>query len=279
MAWARLFLIGLAATCVAAPAAAQLPFLRKPLPPPPEESAPAPPPPPDPKVYWDKKEVPLEDRFDPLGDRRASRAEASAPRPVANGVDPLLYRLWGLQPLQLQLVRGREAIIEAWVRPSGDVRQAVIRITVRSDGRAFVQARAGLGCCRAEIARRVDIDQELPAGSGDAFLDLAKSEVWSQPEEVIAAEKGEQALEAVCVNGVSYDLTLMSADAVRHLRRNCDYVEVGSIAPLLGPVVGAALGREPLFDFLFPRGAGYAEQAEAYRGLVASGGRLTPRTR
>ncbi|WP_236627746.1 hypothetical protein [Caulobacter sp. B11] len=62
-------------------------------------------------------------------------------------VDPLLYRLWGLQPLQAQLVRRGELILEVWARPARGVRQAVVRVTVRRDGRAFVQARAGLGCC------------------------------------------------------------------------------------------------------------------------------------
>lgn len=272
----------LAAALVApAPAQAQLFGLgRKPPPPPPVEAEALPPPPPDPKEYWEDTEPKIEERLDPLGDRRASRAEAKAPpREINNGVEPLLYRLWGLQPLQLQLVRNGEAIVEAWVRPSGSVRQAVIRVIVRRDGRAFVQARAGFGCCRAEILRRIGIDQEMAAGSGEPFLALAQDPVWSQPKEVIAAEKGVGAVEAVCVNGVSYDVTLVTAGAVRHLRRNCDPVEIGSIAPVLGPVIGAALGREPLFDYLFPKGADFSDQAEAYRAFTESGGRLTARKR
>jgi hypothetical protein len=253
---------------------------KPPPPPPPAEAEPLPPPPPDPKEYWEDTEPKIEERFDPLGDRRASRAEASTPpRPINNGVDPLLYRLWGLQPLQVQLVRSGEAIIEAWVRPSGSVRQAVIRVTVRRDGRAFVQARAGFGCCRAQILRRVDIDQEMAAGSDDTFLALATHEVWSQPAEVIAMEAGATAVEGLCVNGVSYDLTLVTQGTVRHLRRNCDYVEVGSISAALGPVIDAALGREPLFDYLFPNGADFTEQTAQYQSFLASGGKLTPRAR
>ena len=281
---ARNGLIGaLLVAAMIAPLPAQAQFFglgRKPPPPPPVETEPPPPPPPDPKEYWEDTEPKIETRLDPLGDRRASKAEATAPmREINNGVEPLLYRLWGLQPLQLQLVRNGEAIVEAWIRPSGSVRQAVIRIIVRKDGRTFIQARAGFGCCRAEILRRIGIDQELAAGSGEPFLALAQDPVWSQPEEVIAAEKGVGAVEAVCVNGVSYDVTLVTAGAVRHLRRNCDTVEVGSIAPVLEPVIGAALGREPLFDYLFPKRADFSEQAQAYRSFIDSGGRLAPRKR
>jgi len=277
----RLWSCALAAAVLLGPAGAQAQFFglgRRPPPPPPPPVE-APPPPPDPAEWWKDTEPKVDEVKDPLGERRASRAEAAAPpRQIDNGVEPLLYRLWGLQPLQLQLVRSGEAVIEAWVRPSGSVRQAVIRIIVRRDGRAFVQGRAGFGCCRPEILRRVDIDQELAAGAGEPFLALAQDAVWSQPKEVVAAEKGLGAVEAVCVNGVSYDLTLVTAGAVRHLRRTCDIVEVGSVAGVLSPVVAAALGREPLFDYLFPKGADFSAQTEAYQSFLASGGRLrTPR--
>ena len=277
----RLWSCALAAAVLLGPAGAQAQFFglgRRPPPPPPPPVE-APPPPPDPAEWWKDTEPKVDEVKDPLGERRASRAEAAAPpRQIDNGVEPLLYRLWGLQPLQLQLVRSGEAVIEAWVRPSASVRQAVIRIIVRRDGRAFVQGRAGFGCCRPEILRRVDIDQELAAGAGEPFLALAQDAVWSQPKEVVAAEKGLGAVEAVCVNGVSYDLTLVTAGAVRHLRRTCDIVEVGSVAGVLSPVVAAALGREPLFDYLFPKGADFSAQTEAYQSFLASGGRLrTPR--
>jgi hypothetical protein len=274
-------LLAMLLTLAPLPVQAQLFGLgRRPPPPPPVAAEAAPPPPPDPAEWWKDTEPKAPEAKDPLGDRRASRSEAAAPaRDLGNGVEPLLYRLWGLQPLQLQLVRGGEAVIEAWVRPSGGVRQAVIRVTVRRDGRSFVQARAGFGCCRPEILRRVDIDQELPAGAGEPFLALAQDAVWSQPAEVIAAEKGVGAVESVCVNGVSYDLTLLTAGSARHLRRNCDSVEIGSIAGALSPVIAAALGRDPLFDYLFPRGADFSAQAQAYDGFIAAGGRLTARKR
>lgn len=305
MSTRRLILI-LAALSLAQPAHAQLFGLgRRPPPPPPVVAVDAPPPPPDPAEYWKDTEPKIEERFDPLGDRRASKAEAATPaRDIANGVEPLLYRLWGLQPLQTQLVRGGEAILELWVRPSGSVRQAVIRIIVRRDGKTFVQARAGFGCCRAEILRRVDINERLwpppppptpapgpdgvipaapppPTGPDprDGFLALAQDKLWSQPAEVQLVDPNAGTLDSLCVNGVSYDLTLVTAAAVRHLRRNCEAVEVGSIAPALAPVIGAALGKAPLFDYLFPRKTDFTDQIAAHDAFIASGGRLAPRKR
>jgi hypothetical protein len=53
--------------------------------------------------------------------RTRSRAAAAARRdelvPIDNGVDPLLYRLWGLQPLQSQLIKRGELVLEVWARP------------------------------------------------------------------------------------------------------------------------------------------------------------------
>lgn len=119
---ARRFLItALALALLPAPAAAQLiPLFRRPAPaPPPAEAAP---PPPTPEEYWNSRYPDPTDAEDPLGDRRVSRKELAAPRVIDNGVDPLLYRLWGLPPLQSQLVREGEIILETWVRPSGGVR-------------------------------------------------------------------------------------------------------------------------------------------------------------
>jgi len=82
-----------------------------------------------------------------------------------NGVDPNLYRLWALPPLQWQALRGAEMILEVWTRHANSVRQTVARIVVRRDGKAFVQGRAGLACCEAGIARRVRFDAELPEGT------------------------------------------------------------------------------------------------------------------
>ncbi len=269
----RAILPVLIAALLASPAHAQLlPFLRPKPPPAPVEALP--PPPPDPKAWWEDKEPDQDLAKDPLGQRRATRAEASSARDVNNGVGPLLYRLWGLPPLQIQLVREGEAVVEIWVRPSGSVRQAVVRITVRRDGRAFVQARAGLGCCRPEILRRVDVDQELPAGSAEPLLALVKDPAWAAPEDVIQRQKGVGVLESVCVNGVAYDLTLMTAGSLRHLRRSCDSEAIGQTAGILSAVIGAALGKEPRFDFLFPKGADFSSDAEAYSSFTAAGGAL-----
>jgi hypothetical protein len=159
------------------------------------------------------------------------------------------------------------------------VRQAIIRITVRRDGRAFLQVRAGLGCCKPEIVKRIDINEELPAGSADAFAALAQLDVWNQPREVVLREAAAGAVEGVCVNGVAYDLTLVTASRDYHLRRNCDPVEVGSIAPVLQPMVAAVIGKNPYVDYLFPRGANYEADAAAYQSFIATQGRLVQRPR
>jgi len=272
-------LVALFVFCLASPAQAQLlPFLR-PKPPPAPAPAVEPPPPPTPEEYWEGKEPDLEDRQDPLGERRASRAEIRSPRVIDNGVDALMYRLWGLPPLQTQLVRTGDAVLEAWVRPSGSVRQAIIRITLRRDGRSFVQARAGIACCKPEIIKRVDIDEEMPPGAGVPFEALAGDALWNQPAEVRPQERGSGAVDSLCAGGVAYDLTLVTATRAYHLRRNCDPVEVGSIAPVLGPMVGAVLGKNNYIDYLFPKGADFTADARAYEAFVAGGGRLVPRPR
>ncbi|MDB5456778.1 MAG: hypothetical protein JWP92_2363 [Caulobacter sp.] len=231
------------------------------------------PPPPDPAAWWtpDVPRTPSEQ--DPLQRRRLGRGEQ--PAPIDNGVDPLLYRLWGLQPLQTQLVRRGELVLEAWSRPALSVRQVVIRITVRRDGRAFVQARAGLGCCAPEIARRVDIDAELPRERIPALLALRDAAFWGQPRSV-AVDYGGGAVSAVCLDGVSWDVTLLIPGQARHLHRACDDAELGSIAPALSAAVGAALGHDARFDVLFPRGPGFEAERRAYEALLAGGGGLKP---
>lgn len=231
----------------------------------------APAPPPDPAVWWSNEIPRPASEVDPLAGRRLGRKEQ--PIPIDNGVDPLLYRLWGLQPLQTQLVRGGELVLEAWARPARGVRQAVVRVTVRRDGRAFVQARAGLGCCTPEIGRRVDINAELPDDRIPALKALAGDPAWGQPRSVIV-EYGGGAVEGVCVDGVSWDVTLLVPGQARHLRRACDDAEVGSIASVLSAVVGAAAGRDPLFDAVLPRGGDFSRQAAAYADLKTQGGQL-----
>lgn len=238
--------------------------VQQPLPP-----APAP----DPAIWW-SPEVPRPSaELEPLYNRRLGRNEQ--PIPIDNGVEPLLYRLWGLQPLQSQILKRGELILEVWARPARGVRQAVVRVTVRRDGRAFVQARAGLGCCTPEIGRRVDINAELAEPQIAPLKALPADPAWSQPRAVIV-DYGGGAVSALCVDGVSWDVTLLVPGQARHLRRACDDAEVGSIAHILSAVVGAAAGRDPRFDAVLPRGADFARQASAYQSLIGSGGRLIP---
>lgn len=240
-----------------------------------QEPAPSPGPaapvPPDPAEWWSDKVPRPAPETDPLAGRRLGRNEQSVP--IDNGVDPLLYRLWGLQPLQTQLVRRGELVLEAWARPARGVRQAVIRVTVRRDGRAFVQARAGLGCCTPEIGRRVDIDAELPGEQISALKALVDNPAWSQPRSVVV-DYGGGAIEPLCIDGVSWDVSLLVPGQARHLRRACDDAEIGSIAPILSALVAAAAGRAPLFDAVLTRGGDFSRQRKAYDDLLAQGGRL-----
>jgi hypothetical protein len=270
-----MFRAGLAlliALSLAAPAQAQL--LRKGDPTKdltPEEAAVWPYPLPDPQAWWDDERVKPDPAADPLAGRRLGRNER-LPAPD-NGVDPSTYRLWGLMPLQWQAVRGDEMVVEVWVRPSRSVRQAVARVTVRRDGAAFVQGRAGLACCEAGIGRRLGFDAQLPDGAAQTFQALKSDPLWDAPREV-QVDDGGGVTDAVCVDGVSYDLTLVTAGRARTVRRACDNAAVGQAAGVLEAVVGAALGRDGRFDVVFPRRADFAAARAAYQGLAATGGRL-----
>ncbi|MBU4435033.1 MAG: hypothetical protein KKC14_11525 [Alphaproteobacteria bacterium] len=231
------------------------------------------PPTPDPAAWWSPDALKPSPEVDPLYGRRLGRHEQ--PIPIANGVDPLLYRLWGLQPLQNQLVRRGEMILEVWARPARGVRQAVIRVTMRRDGRAFVQARAGLGCCAPEIERRVDINAELAADQVPPLKALGGKALWGAPRDV-TVDYGDGSVSPVCLDGVAWDVTLLVAGQARHLRRACDDAEVGSIAEALAPALGAAIGRDARFDAVFQHGADVSRQQDAYDQLIASGGRLKP---
>jgi hypothetical protein len=229
------------------------------------------PPPPDPVVWWAPEIPKPPPEQDPFQGRRLRPGETLVP--IDNGVDPLLYRLWGLQPLQSQLIKPGELVLEVWARPATGVRQAVVRVTVRRDGRAFVQARAGLGCCTPEIGRRVDIDAELATQQIAPLKALVGAPLWSQPRSVIV-DYGGGAVEPVCLEGVSWDVTLLVPGQARHLRRACDDAEVGSIAPALAAALSAASGRDARFDAMFARGGDFSRQQKAYDSLIASGGRL-----
>lgn len=230
-------------------------------------------PPPDPKAWWDDKRPAAPEAADPLGGRRMGRGDRLIQ--VDSGVDPSTYRLWGLTPLQWQLLRGDEMILEVWVRPARSVRQSVVRITVRRDGKAFVQGRAGLACCEADIARRMGFDAELPPGQAQAFLALRADPVWAAPHAVRVSE-GPDVAEDVCVDGTSYDLTLVVPRRSRSIRRACDDAAIGQAADVLQPALRAALGHDARFDVIFPRGADFAAARTAYRDLIAHGGALKP---
>ena len=238
----------------------------------PESLQPWPYPEPDAKAWWDETWPGPADALDPLAGRRLGRGER--PAPVDNGVEPTLYRLWGLQPLQSQVVHGGELVLEVWARPARGVRQSVIRVTVRRDNRAFVQARAGYACCEPQIARRVDVNAELPAGAAAAFLALREHPMWAAPREV-RVDEGGGAAEAVCVDGTSYDLTLLVPGRARSLRRACDNAEIGQVADALEPAIRAALGHDTRFDVLFPN-PDFTAARRAYEGLAANGGALKP---
>jgi hypothetical protein len=165
-------------------------------------------------------------------------------------------------------------ILEVWVRPANSVRQSVARVIVREDSRVFVQGRAGLACCEADISRRIGFDAELPAGSAQRFLALRNHPLWSAPRLVQVRESG--ASEGVCVNGVSYDLTLVVPGRSRSLHRACDSAAIGQAADALEPVLRAALGHDPRFDVLFRGGINFKLDRDAYQELLAGGGGLRP---
>jgi hypothetical protein len=266
----------LAALAAASPASAQQ--FRKPAPPPgPPPGVAAsdvwPFPPPDPKSWWDDPRPKAAEAADPLAGRRLPRGQRLPV--IDSGVDPATYRLWGLMPLQWQLLRGDEMILEVWVRPARNVRQSIVRITVRNDGRAFVQARAGYACCEAGIGRRVGFDAELPAGAAEAFLALRRHPMWDAPREVQTVRNA-STTDVVCVAGVGYDLTLLTSAGARTLHRACDDIAVGQVADVLEPALRAALGHEPRFDVLYPGGISFQAERQAYQDFIAGGGVLKP---
>jgi hypothetical protein len=268
-------LLILALAAVAEPASAQ-PFRARPPSPPAAATDIWPFPPPDPKSWWEDERPEAPEAADPLGGRRLRRGER--PPAIEGGVDAATYRLWGLMPLQWQLLRGEEMILEVWVRPARNVRQSIVRITVRDDGRAFVQARVGFACCEAGIGRRVGFDTELPRGAEQRFLALRRDPMWSTPREVQTVRDA-NTTDVVCVAGVSYDLTLLTPAGVRMLHRACDDIAVGQAADALEPVLQAALGHEPRFDVLYPGGVSFAAERQAYQAFTAGGGVLKPEPR
>jgi hypothetical protein len=228
---------------------------------------------PDPKSWWDDDRPKPPEAADPLADRKLSSRDRLTP--IDNGIEPTVYRLWGLQPLQTQALAENEMILEVWTRPARSVRQAVIRITVRRDGRAFVQARAGFACCEPEISRRIGFDAELPAGSAQTFLALRGAPMWEAPRDVRVFDPS-ASTEALCIDGVAYDLTLLVPGRSRSIRRACDNAAIGQAADALAAAFAAALGREPRFDVIFPGDNSFAAARADYQELIQGGGALKP---
>jgi hypothetical protein len=229
-------------------------------------------PPPDPQAWWTDKWPAKPEAMDPLK-RKLRRGERPPGINIENGVPPLLYRLWRLPPLQDQPVRRGEAVVEMWARPAETVRQAVVRVTLRGDGRAFVQGRAGYGCCEPEISRLVAFDEELAPERAAAVRAILQDPVWGQPRQAIVVEDG-ATLDLLCVNGVSYDVNLVVPGGARSLHRACAGEQVGSIAPVLSALLSAALGYDPRFDVVFPRGAAFENERREYQALLSRGGSL-----
>jgi hypothetical protein len=275
----RLALAAVAALAVLVPAAQAQFFARpaRPSGPPPgalaQEQEIWPFPPPDPQSWWDEKRPVPPEAADPLGKRHVPRGRRLPV--IDNGVDAATYRLWGLMPLQWQVLRDNEMVLEVWVRPARNVRQSIVRITVRDDGRAFVQGRAGYACCEAGIARRIGFDEELPQGAAQTFLALRDNPMWRSPRDV-AAVRGASTAEEVCVSGVGYDLTLLTASGARTLHRACDDTAVGQAADVLEPVLRAALGHDPRFDVLFHGRIDFTAERDAWQQFAQGGGVLKP---
>ena len=251
----------LLAALLSLPAAAQAPRRPPPDPAPPVIT---------PEEWWSVREPVPEARQDPMWGRRWNRRDRDPQRGFNNPVDPSLYRLWGLQPLQGLVIRRGEAVFETWYRPTNSTRQAVVRVVLRGDGRTFLQARAGRGCCSPQITRRIDIDRELPSALRETFRRLKDDALWRQPRHVVVTEGGD-VVSSVCVNGASYDVLLVDDRRAVHLRRSCDPVEIGSVATAIKAVVGAALGQDARFDDVFAR-EDFNDYASQYAQLVAGGG-------
>ncbi len=226
----------------------------------------------DGRAWWENPERRVDERVNPLGARRW-RSDDRALQ-VERAPDASLYRLWGLQPLQSQAVRRNETVFEIWVRPTANRPEAVVRLTIRGDGRVFAQGRAGFACCRPDISRRVDVDLELPRSTRDSFLALRADPLWSQPEHVVAQEPG--AVSSLCVDGISYDLYLAQNGRGVHRRRSCDDAEIGSAAPVLEALFAAVRGQDSRLDAAVPQNGLFANQRAYYASFQASGGRLIP---
>lgn len=225
----------------------------------------------DPAAWWANPERRVPERFDPLGDRRWTRQDR-----VVRGErmpDAGLYRLWGLVPLQTQVVRPGDMVVEAWVRPTGGRPEVIVRVTVRSDGTVWIQGRAGFACCRPDIQRRVDVDEELSRSTRDSFRALANEPLWRQPEHVLVRESADT-ITSLCVDGISYDLYLATQGRALHRRRSCDDAEIGSAAAVLTALLGAVRDRDPRIAAALPRNGNFERERAYFAEFLARGGQL-----
>ncbi|WP_333586207.1 hypothetical protein [Phenylobacterium sp.] len=267
-AWVALVPLALAPIALAPPAVAEpLPIQTAPAAAADEPLQPWPYPPPDPAEWWSADWPPAPEAADPLGGRRAPRRAPDVQTPV----EPTLYRLWGLPPLQAQVVRRGEAVFEVWRRPSNSVEQVVFRVILRQDGAVFVQGRAGRACCEPQIARRVGFDARLPDETRASFLALARDSAWATPRDAVAQE-ALASVGSICLAGAAYDLVLLTENGGYALRRDCEPAEIGQAAEILQAVIGAGLGHEPRIDVLFPAGADFSGPRGAYEQLLQEGG-------
>jgi ketosteroid isomerase-like protein len=118
----------------------------------------------------------------------------------------------------------------------------------------------------------VDINTQLTAEQRRGLLRLRDDPTWNQPRNVVVSE-GEGVVSSVCVDGASYDLTLLDDRRAVHLRRSCDPSEIGSAASLIQAIVGAARGQDARFDAVFAEQP-LARYAQSYAQLLEVGGRI-----
>ncbi|WP_236627747.1 hypothetical protein [Caulobacter sp. B11] len=121
----------------------------------------------------------------------------------------------------------------------------------------------------------MDIDAELTDEQAIGLKALTGDALWSQPR-AVTVDYGGGSVAPICIDGISWDVTLLVPGQARHLRRACDDAEVGSIAPALAAALTAASGRDPRFDAVFAHGGDFSRQAAAYDALTKEGGRLVP---
>jgi ketosteroid isomerase-like protein len=118
----------------------------------------------------------------------------------------------------------------------------------------------------------VDINTQVTGQQRQALARLREDPLWDQPRDVEVSEAGD-VVSSVCVDGASYDLTLLTDRRAAHVRRSCDPAEVGSAAAVMRVLVEAARGFDPRFDVVFASQR-FDQYSRSYADRVASGGRV-----